>query len=234
MGILGLVLLERSFLALCLEPCCRQSGRMTLEFWAASIVMTATPGTGVLFTIAAGLARGTRASLVAAVGCTLGIVPHLVLALTGAAAVLAASPVAFGAIKWLGVAYLVYMAWGMWRQTGVLAPEMGEAATGGSPSVGSVIGSAVLVNLLNPKLTIFFFVFLPMFVNPAADGAVLRMAGLGLVFMAITLVIFTVYGMCAAWLRRYVIGRPVVMRWLGRSFAVTSVLLAAMLAFTHQ
>lgn len=206
---------------------------MTLEFWVASIVVTATPGTGALFTIAAGLARGMRAGLVAAVGCTLGIVPHMALALTGAAAVLAASPVAFGTIKWLGVAYLVYMAWGMWRQSGVLAPEVGEAA-GSSPSVGRVIGSAVLVNLLNPKLTIFFFVFLPMFVNTAADGAVLRMAGLGLVFMAITLVIFAGYGVCAAWLRRYVVGKQAVMRWLGRGFAVTFVLLAAMLAFTHQ
>lgn len=196
-------------------------------------MVTATPGTGALFTIAAGLARGTRAGLVAAVGCTLGIVPHMALALTGAAAVLAASPVAFETIKWLGVAYLVYMAWGMWRQTGVLAAGAGEGP-GSPPSVGKVIGSAVLVNLLNPKLTIFFFVFLPMFVNTAADGAVLRMAGLGLVFMAITLAIFAVYGVSAAWLRRYVVGRPVVMRWLGRGFAVTFVLLAAMLAFTHQ
>lgn len=207
---------------------------MTAEFWVASVMVTATPGTGALFTIAAGLARGTGAGLVAAVGCTLGIVPHMALALTGAAAVLAASPVAFETMKWLGVAYLVYMAWGMWRQTGVLAPEADQATSGGSPSVGRVIGSAVLVNLLNPKLTIFFFVFLPMFVNPATDGAVLRMAGLGLVFMAITLVIFASYGVGAAWLRRYVIGKPVVMRWLGRGFAVTFVLLAAMLAFTHQ
>lgn len=206
---------------------------MTLEFWVASIVVTATPGTGALFTIAAGLARGTRAGLVAAVGCTLGIVPQA-LALTGAAAVLAAIPVAFETIKWLGVAYLVYMAWGVSRQTGVLAPEAHEEMPGSSPSVGKVIGSAVLVNLLNPKLTIFFFVFLPMFVDPAVAGAVFRMTGLGLVFMAITLVIFAVYGVCAAWLRRYAIGRPTVMRWFGRGFAVTFVVLAVMLAFTHQ
>ncbi len=207
---------------------------MTPEFWVASIVVTATPGTGALFTIAAGLNRGVRAGLVAALGCTLGIVPHLTLALTGAAAVLAASPVAFQTIKWLGVAYLVYMAWGTWRQTGVLAPEADQAAPETTPSVGRVIGSAVLVNLLNPKLTIFFFVFLPMFVKPTASGAVFRMIGLGLVFMAITLVIFAVYGACAAWLRRSVIGRPLVMQWVGRGFAVTFVALAAMLAFTRQ
>ncbi|WP_220235613.1 LysE family translocator [Brachybacterium alimentarium] len=160
---------------------------MGVEFWIASIVVTATPGTGALFTIAAGLGRGTRAGLVAALGCTLGIVPHLVLALTGAAAVIAASPVAFEAIKWLGVAYLLYMAWGTWQQTGILAPDSGEESER-SRSAARVISGAVLVNLLNPKLTVFFFVFLPMFVDTTAEGAVLRMAWLGLVFMAITLV----------------------------------------------
>lgn len=205
---------------------------MGVEFWVTSIVVTATPGTGALFAIAAGLARGARAGLVAALGCTLGIVPHLALALTGAAAVLAASPVAFETIKWLGVAYLLYMAWGTWRQTGVLAPETGDRDE--MPSTGRVIGSAILVNLLNPKLTLFFFVFLPMFVNPVADGAVWRMAGLGGVFMVITLVIFAVYGVCAAWMRQYVIGRAIVMRWIGRGFATSFAVLAVMLAFTRQ
>lgn len=204
---------------------------MTTAFWLTSLVVTATPGTGALYTIAAGMARGTRAGLVAALGCTLGIVPHMVLALTGAAALLAASPVAFQAVKWLGVAYLLYMAWGLWRQTGALAPAAGQGVAGAAPSVGQVIGGAVLVNLLNPKLTLFFFVFLPLFVDPAADGAVFRMAGLGAVFMAITLATFSVYGVCAAWLGRFVTGRPPAMRWLGRVFAASFVVLAGMLAF---
>lgn len=203
---------------------------VSLEFWVTSIVVTATPGTGALFTIATGLNRGARPGIVAAVGCTLGIVPHMVLALPGAAAVLAASPFAFEVIKWLGVVYLLYMAWGTWRLTGVLAPEPEGRAT----STSRVIGSAVLVNLLNPKLTLFFFVFLPMFVDPSAEGAVVRMAGLGATFMAITLVIFATYGICAARLRRYVVGKPVVMRWTGRAFAVSFVALAVMLAFTRQ
>lgn len=206
---------------------------MSVDFWVAAIVVTATPGTGAVFTIAAAMARGTRAGLIAALGCTAGIVPHMTLALTGAAALLAASPMAFEAVKWLGVAYLLYMAWGTWRHTGSFAWKDDDDSAA-SRSAWHVVGSAVLVNLLNPKLTIFFFVFLPMFVNPAADGAIVRMAGLGLLFMAITLVIFAVYGVCAAWLRRYVAGRPVVMQWLGRGFATTFVVLAAMLAFTEQ
>ncbi|MFT4164958.1 MAG: LysE family translocator [Microlunatus sp.] len=206
---------------------------MGLEFWVTSIVVTATPGTGALFTIAAGMSRGVRAGLVAALGCTLGIVPHLALALTGAAAILAASPVAFEAIRWLGVAYLLYLAWGMWRQARALTSDMDGDQESASLPARKVIFSAVLVNLLNPKLTIFFFVFLPIFVHPDADGAALRMAALGLVFMGITAVIFAGYGVCAAWLRRYVIGRPVVMRWLDRGFAVIFVVLAAMLAVTR-
>ncbi|WP_130796245.1 LysE family translocator [Streptomyces otsuchiensis] len=207
---------------------------MTVEFWVTSIVVTATPGTGALFTIAAGLGRGVRAGLVAAAGSTLGVVPHMALAVTGAAATLAASPVAFEAIKWLGVVYLVYMAWGSWRQTGVLAPLGEKEAPGGDVSTARVVGGAVLVNLLNPKLTVFFFVFLPIFVDTSVDGAAIRMAGLGALFMVITLLIFAVYGACAAWMRRYVIGRPIVMRRIGRLFAASFLVLAVMLAFSRR
>lgn len=205
---------------------------MGVEFWVTSIIVTATPGTGVVFTIAAGLTRGAKAGLVAALGCTLGIVPHLALALTGAAGVLAASRVAFEALRWLGVGYLLFMAWGTWRQSGVLAPEPNEDAER-DPSTRRVIGNAILVNLLNPKLTLFFFVFLPLFVNAEADHAVVRMAGLGALFMAITLVIFALYGVCAGRLRQYVTGRPRVMRWIVRGFAASFAVLAGLLAFTR-
>lgn len=207
-------------------------GHVSIEFWITSIVVTATPGTGALFTIAAGLARGARAGAVAAFGCTLGIVPHLTLAVSGAAALLAASPAAFETIKWLGVGYLLYMAWGTWRQAGILAPVDAPEA---SQSPMKVIGSAVLVNLLNPKLTLFFFVFLPMFVDTTAPGAMLRLTALGATFMVITLAIFTAYAICAAWLRQYVIGRPTVMLWMSRAFAASFVGLALLLALTrHQ
>lgn len=202
---------------------------MSMEFWVTSLVVTATPGTGALFTITAGLAHGTRVSLVAALGCTLGIVPHLALALTGAAALLAASPVAFAAVTWLGVGYLLYLAWTGWRSAGTPPATVAEPP----PAAGRVIAGAVLVNLLNPKLTLFFLVFLPLFVDPEQDGAVARMSLLGLAFMALTLATFAAYGVAAAWLRQRVIGRPRVMRRLERGFAATFVALAAMLALSH-
>ncbi|GAA1104244.1 LysE family translocator [Nocardiopsis metallicus] len=199
---------------------------MTTEFLLTSVILTLTPGPGVVFTLAASLSRGAKAGVVAALACTLGIVPHMLLALTGAAAVLAASPAAFETIRWLGVAYLLYMAWGSWTGTGALTPSGG----GEAPSYRATVTSALLVNLLNPKLSLFFFAFLPLFVDSNAPGALWRMALLSALFMAVTLVIFVGYGLCAALLSEHVVTRPAVMAVLGRVFAVSFVAMAAHLA----
>jgi threonine/homoserine/homoserine lactone efflux protein len=203
---------------------------LSVEFFLTSLVVVATPGTGVLYTVAAGLARGARASLVAAAGCTLGIMPHMLAAITGLAAVLHASAVAFETIKYAGVAYLVYMAWSTLRETGALRVETDAAPR----SAASVIVSGVLVNLLNPKLTIFFFAFLPHFVAPGESNALLRMLGLSLVFMLMTFVVFAGYGRFAAAVRDRVISRPGVMTWIRRTFAGAFVALGARLAVTDR
>lgn len=163
---------------------------MSLEFLHTTLVVVATPGTGVLFTLAAGIARGRRASLVAAFGCTLGTLPHMVAAITGLAALLHASALAFQTLKYLGVAYLLYLAWVTLRDKGALVVD--EAAT--PPSTRQVVTSGILLNLLNPKLTIFFFAFLPQFVSAGEPDAVPRMLGLSVVFMAVTFVVFAIYG----------------------------------------
>lgn len=200
---------------------------MTTEFLLTSVILTLTPGPGVVFTLAASLSRGAKAGMVAALACTLGIVPHMLLALTGAAAVLSASPAAFETVRWLGVAYLLYMAWGSWTGTGALAPS---ASDGQAPSYRATVTSALLVNLLNPKLTLFFFAFLPLFVDTGAPGAIGRMALLSALFMALTLVVFVGYGLCAALLSEHVVTRPAVMTVLGRVFAVSFAGMAAHLA----
>ena len=163
---------------------------MTPEFLLTTLVVVATPGAGVLFTVAAGVSRGWQASLVAAFACTLGIVPHMIAAVTGLAAIMHASAVAFSIIKWLGVAYLLYLAWKTFRDKSVFAVET-EPVTA-SPM--RVIVSGVLVNTLNPKLTIFFFAFLPQFVPSDRAGAVPLMVFLSAVFMAVTLVVFSSTG----------------------------------------
>lgn len=197
---------------------------MSLEFLLTALVVVATPGTGALLTMNAGLAHGTRASAVAAVGCTLGIVPHAVAAITGLAALLHASAVAFQVIKYAGVAYLLYLSWSSLREK-----DSPPEAPAPKPA-GRVITSAVLVNVLNPKLTIFFFAFLPQFVHTGDPRSLLTMAGLSAVFMVLTLVVFLAYGACAAALRDRVLSRPRARAWMRRVFAGTFVALAARLA----
>jgi threonine/homoserine/homoserine lactone efflux protein len=199
---------------------------MTVAFLLTTLVIVATPGTGVLFTVAAGLSRGARASVVAAIGCTLGVVPHMIAAITGLAALLNASAVAFQTLKYMGVAYLLYLAWQTWRDRTPL--EVDRQAT--PQSVWQVIRTAVLINLLNPKLTIFFFALLPQFVHPGEHATIRHMVGLSLVFMAVTFVVFTLYGYFAASMRRFVLGRPRVVAWVRRTFAASYVLLAGRLA----
>jgi len=203
---------------------------VSVAFLLTTLVVAATPGTGALFTIAAGLARGARASLVAAVGCTLGVVPHMVAAISGLAAILHTSAVAFQTVKFLGVAYLLYLAWQTWRDHTPLAVSDEQPPQ----AAWRVIWSAVLLNLLNPKLTIFFFAFLPQFVAPGEPGALLQMLGLSGVFMLATLVVFALYGVFAAGMRRHVIERPRVITGLRRVFAGTYVALAGRLALSSR
>ncbi|RPF33329.1 LysE family translocator [Streptomyces sp. TLI_185] len=201
---------------------------MSLAFLLTTLVVVATPGTGVVYTLAAGLSRGRRASVVAAFACTLGIVPHVLATVTGLAALLNASAAAFQILKYAGVAYLLYMAWATVRDKDAIAVDE-EAAPG---SAGRVIVRGVLINILNPKLTIFFFAFLPQFVDPNEPRALPRMLWLSGVFMLTTFVVFAAYGILAASVRSRVTSRPRVMAWLRRGFAGSFVALGAKLALT--
>jgi len=203
---------------------------VSIEFLLTSLIVVATPGTGVLYTVAAGLSRGARASVIAAVGCTLGIIPHMVAAITGLAALLHTSAMAFQVLKYLGVAYLLYMAWITLRDKGALTVEKNTAPR----SAAKVIVSGILVNILNPKLTIFFFAFLPQFVNTTEPNALLRMVELSTVFMLLTLVVFVGYGRFAAAVRSQVISRPRVLTWMRRVFGGAFLALGARLAFTDR
>lgn len=203
---------------------------MSIAFLVTSMIVVISPGTGVLYTLAAALSRGTRASVIAAVGCTLGILPQMAAAIFGLAAVMNASATAFQAVKYLGVAYLVYLAWSALRERGALAVDNQI----GPRSAFRIILTAVLINLLNPKLTLFFFAFLPQFVSPHEPNAVLHMLLLSLVFMAETFAVFVAYGLLAGLARNQVVGRPRVMSWLRRAFAASFVALAARLALMER
>jgi threonine/homoserine/homoserine lactone efflux protein len=203
---------------------------MTPEFLLTSLIVVASPGTGVVFTLAAGLSRGARAATVAALACTLGIVPHMAAAITGLAALLHTSALAFDIVKYLGVAYLLYMAWHSLKENGALRVD-----TDGAPkSVRQVMVAGILANLLNPKLSIFFFAFLPQFVDPTHSAAWQEMVQLSLIFKAMTFVVFAGYGIFAATVRRQILARPKVLFWMRAGFAGAFVALGAKLAITQR
>lgn len=188
---------------------------MSLEFFLTSLVVVLLPGTGVLYTLAVGLGRGFRASVAAAVGCTIGIVPAATASIVGLAAIFHTSALAFQLIKYLGVAYLLYMAWSMLRDRGTFAVDEDARPV----SMVKTAVTATLINVLNPKLSLFFLAFLPQFVDAGSTNASAAMVLLATVFMLLTFLIFVLYGACAALARDYVIHRPVVVRWMKRSFA---------------
>lgn len=203
---------------------------MSVEFLITSFIVIVSPGTGVLYTLAAGLSRGARASFVAAFGCTLGIVPHMAAAIVGLAALLHTSALAFQTFKYLGVAYLLYMAWNTLRERGALKVEKEI----GTRSAVQVTVEAILINILNPKLSIFFLAFLPQFVSADDASPLPRMLELSAVFMLMTFVVFIGYGLFAASIRDHVISRPRVLTWMRRSFAGAFVALGAKLAIADR
>lgn len=199
---------------------------MSLDYILTSLIVILLPGTGVLYTLACGLNGGIRGSILAALGCTLGILPHLAASIVGLAALLHTSALAFEIVKYLGVAYLLYMAWLVARDTQSLqvkenAPRLSATRT---------IATGFLLNILNPKLSLFFLAFLPQFVAVDAANQTMAMLGLALVFMALTFIVFVIYGLFAAAARSRIVARPTVTLWLRRSFAAAFGLMGLRLA----
>lgn len=210
---------------------------MSAEFLITALIVVLAPGTGVIYTVATGLTRGAPASLSAALGCTLGIVPHIAASILGLAAVLHASATAFQAVKIAGVLYLFYLAWGMWRDA--KRSDGADAFTRPAPSAqpqrhGAIAFKGVLLNILNPKLSIFFLAFLPQFVDPASAHPARDMMGLSAVFMGLTLGVFVLYGLFAAGVRQQIVTRPRALAWIKRSFAATFAALGVKLALTER
>lgn len=198
---------------------------VSVQFLITSLVVVLIPGTGVVYTVSTGLAQGRRASVFAALGCTAGILPHLFATMLGLAAVMHASALAFQLLKYAGVAYLFYLAYATWRDTSTFQVESVSRA-----SATSLVAKAFLINILNPKLTLFFLAFLPQFVDPNAGEPLSQLLLLSAVFMAMTFVVFVIYGFVAHAFRAAVIDSPVVQRWLRRAFASAFAALGARLA----
>jgi threonine/homoserine/homoserine lactone efflux protein len=200
------------------------------EFLITSLVVVLIPGTGVIYTVSTGLALKWRASIAAAFGCTLGIVPHLTASILGLSAILQMSTPAFMIIKYAGALYLLYLAWTMWRETGSLNFDRPNVEN----KSFSIILKGILINILNPKLALFFFAFLPQFISPDTIKPASQMLGLSVVFMGMTFMIFVIYGFLASGISAYFIKSPKAVMWMQRSFAVIFALLAVELVLRNQ
>lgn len=203
---------------------------LTAEFLVTSLIVVLIPGTGVVFTVSTGLMQGRRASFYASLGCTLGIVPHLLATVLGLAAIMHTSALAFQLLKYAGVAYLLYLAVATWRDRSAFTVQQLNRKSGAV----SLVVKAFLLNILNPKLTIFFLAFLPQFVVPGAQSPLAQLLGLSAIFMAMTFLVFVIYGQLAHAFRTAVIESPKVQGWLRRSFAAAFAGLGVQLALSER
>lgn len=203
---------------------------LSLNFLVTCLIVVLIPGTGVIFTVSTGLTAGKRAGVFAALGCTAGIIPHLLASILGLSALLHTSALAFDMLKYAGVAYLLYVAYATWQ-------DRSAFAVSDTPTVAtarSLLLRGLLMNILNPKLTIFFLAFLPQFVTPGSTAPTVQMLVLSGVFMAMTFAVFVAYGLLANVFRRAVIESPRVQNWLRRSFAAAFAGLGLNLALAQR
>ena len=203
---------------------------VSLQFLITSLIVELIPGTGVIYTVSTGLTQGKKASLYVALGCTLGIVPHLLATILGLAALMHTSAVAFQILKWAGVVYLFYVAWGTWRDKSAFQLDDNPSKT---HALG-LISKAILMNVLNPKLTIFFLAFLPQFIPANSTHVLAPMLLLSAIFMLMTLAVFVVYGLLAHTFRHFVVESARVQTFLRYGFTAAFIGLASKLALTDK
>ena len=203
---------------------------ISIEFLVTSLIVILIPGTGVIFTVSTGITQGRKASFYAALGCTAGIIPHLLATIFGLAAIMHTSAITFQAVKYAGVAYLLYVSYATWQDRSDFTLD----ETPSKRTASTHIAKAFLMNILNPKLTIFFLAFLPQFVQPNSASPLPQLLLLSSVFMVMTFVVFVIYGLLAHAFRQVVIESKAVQEWMRRSFAAAFAGLGIHLAFSEK
>lgn len=199
---------------------------MSFEYLLTAFIVCAAPGLGVIYTLSSTLGGGMRAGLWAALGCTIATVIHMLVAMAGLAALLHTSALLFQAVKFAGVAYLLWMAWGALKGEGGLQFRAAEPIP-----AQRLVWRGVMLNLLNPKLPMFFMAFLPQFLPINAGSGALIELGLG--FTGMTFGVFVLYAALAASGRDAVLASETAMRWLRRVFAASFAMLGLKLAVSR-
>jgi len=200
------------------------------EFLLTSLIVVLLPGTGVLYTISTAIFVGKKESVFAAIGCTAGIIPHLLATILGLAAILHTSAVAFTIVKYIGVVYLLYLAYSMWKENVTIRMDENTQNKG----LIKIATRGFLINILNPKLSIFFLAFLPQFISPTSISPVNEMLILSFIFMAMTFVVFAIYGIFASQARVFIVSSPKIMLFVQRTFASIFVFFSAKLAMAER
>jgi threonine/homoserine/homoserine lactone efflux protein len=185
---------------------------ISIEFLLTALIIVLAPGTGVLFTIATGLGRGRLATVAASAGCTAATILHLLAALLGIAAILHTSALLFQLVKYAGAAYLIYLAIQTLRDRGPVRFEAAPEAT----SLARTAWTGFVINILNPKVSIFFLAFLPQFMSADPTHAVGEILVLGGVFVVMTFVVFLAYGQIAGLARDRILSSARAMAWIRR------------------
>lgn len=201
---------------------------MSPEYLLTVLIVCLAPGIGVIYTLSAALGGGLRAGIWASVGCTLATCLHLAVALAGLAAILHTSALLFQTLKFAGVAYLMWMAWTTLRGTGALAVSPEGRARELRP--GRLVWRGVALNILNPKLPMFFLAFLPQFMAAGSPTPTRDLLVLGAGFIAMTLAVMLLYALAAGLMRRAVVENARAMAWLRRAFAASFAALGLRLA----
>jgi len=179
----------------------------------ASLALILTPGQDMMYVMSRALAQGRLAGLYSAVGVIIGILVHTVLAALGVGAILAASEGLFVALKLAGAAYLVYLG------VKLLLTREGAALTNGATqrfSAASLVGQGILSNVSNPKIVVFFFAFLPQFVDPKSANPTADLIFLGVLYAAMGLVVKAGVGLAAGSFSERLLRQPRAMVWINR------------------
>ena len=177
-------------------------------FFVATLLVVIAPGPGMLFVISRSIAGGRRAGIVSALGTSTGIAVHILAAGFGLSLILFATETGFIIMKWVGGIYLIFLAWKAFTHRQTLTLESGNNDIGRI----SNFWQGLLVNALNPKVALFFIAFIPQFVKPVSGSVTVQMMVLGTIFMVLTVIVFSVYGISAAIIGRWLIERPRVNR----------------------
>lgn len=201
---------------------------ISFEFLVTSLIIVLIPGPGVVFTVSVALFKSRFESIIAAFGCTLGTVPHLLVSILSLLALFSLDSIFFEVVKYLGIAYLIYLSFSLFKDKGILKIEDKNIASNNY----EIVLKAIMINLLNPKLSIFFLSFLPQFISSDTNTLLTDILVLSLIFMLMTFIVFVMYAVFARVMKNKIFKSKENLKIIQKVFALVFAIFAFKLAFS--